>query len=71
MKLIPLLVHMHHDTELSSKASALCKAMYYSFPRADISKIILNTLTQIACKSLTNIPETVIRKYLKKKPEIV
>lgn len=34
--------------------------MYFSFPRADISKIILNTLTKIACKSLTNVDETVI-----------
>jgi hypothetical protein len=33
--------------------------MYFSLPRADISKIILNTLTQIACKSLTNVDETV------------
>ncbi|CAF0712645.1 unnamed protein product, partial [Brachionus calyciflorus] len=64
MKLIPLLVHMHHDTILSAKASQLCKSMYNSFPRADISKIILNTLTQIACKSLTSIPET-ITFYLK------
>lgn len=59
MKLVPLLVHMHHDNVLSARAKNLCKSMYYSFPRADISKIILNTLTQIACKSLTNISETV------------
>ena len=33
--------------------------MFYSFPRADISKIILNVLTKLACKSLTNIHETI------------
>jgi hypothetical protein len=43
------------------KAKDLCKAMYYSFPRADISKIILGTLTRLACKSLTTIHETVSR----------
>jgi len=59
LKLIPLLVHMHHDTALSAKAKNLCKAMYYVYPRADISAIILNTLTLIACRSLSNIFETV------------
>ena len=59
LRLIPLLVHMHHDTYLSSKAKNLCQAMFYSFPRPDISKVILNTLTHIVCKNLTNIHETV------------
>jgi hypothetical protein len=33
--------------------------MFYSFPRADISRIILNVLTKLACKSFTNIHETI------------
>jgi hypothetical protein len=59
MKLIPLLVHMHHDTIISAKARKLCREMLNSYPRIDISKIILNTLTQIACKAVTNIHETI------------
>lgn len=38
--------------------------MYHSFPRADVSKIVLKTLTKMSCKSLTNIHETV-RFYMK------
>lgn len=59
LTLIPLLIHMHHDTILSSKAKSLCKAMYYAYPRPDIDKIIINTITLIACKSMMNIGETV------------
>jgi hypothetical protein len=41
------------------QAKNLCQIMFYSFPRGDISRVILNTITKIACKSLTNIYETV------------
>lgn len=51
------------------KAKNLCQSMYFSFPRTDISKIILNTLTKIACKSLTNVDETV-RNHIKKRRKL-
>jgi len=70
LKLIPLLVHMHHDIALSARAKNLCKIMFYVYPRADISAIILNTLTMIASKSLSNIFETVmfLIKLLEEEP---
>jgi hypothetical protein len=70
LRLIPLLTHMHHNPYLSSRAKNLCQAMFYSFPRPDISKIILNTLTKIACKSQTNIHDTIcfFLKLLREEP---
>jgi integrator complex subunit 7 len=58
IKLLPILVNMHHDTQISLKANRVCRWMYDSFPRTDIRTIVLNILTKISSKSLTNINET-------------
>ncbi|CAG5118380.1 unnamed protein product [Candidula unifasciata] len=61
LKLIPILQHMHHDTETATKAMDLCQSLLTSFPAGKFVMLTLCTMTQLTIKSLLNIQDHVTR----------
>ncbi|CAL1526762.1 unnamed protein product [Lymnaea stagnalis] len=61
LKLVPILQHMHHDTETATKASELCQSVLTCYPARKFVTLTLDTLTKLTVKSLLRLQEHVVR----------
>ncbi|XP_059168675.1 integrator complex subunit 7-like [Physella acuta] len=73
LRLIPILQHMHHDTETATKAIDLCQSVLTSYPARKFVVLTLQTLTQLTIKTLLNLQDQVLRllSYLTSDPRNV
>ncbi|XP_017781296.1 PREDICTED: integrator complex subunit 7 [Nicrophorus vespilloides] len=70
LQLIPILQHMHHDTNTAAMVRNLCIELLPTYPAEEFVLTILNTLTQLAAATLVDIPSQVLLllQYLKTDP---
>uniref|UniRef100_A0A2C9JPR4 Integrator complex subunit 7 n=1 Tax=Biomphalaria glabrata TaxID=6526 RepID=A0A2C9JPR4_BIOGL len=61
LRLIPILQHMHHDTETAAKAIELCQTVLRNFSDKKFITLSLQTLTRLTIKSLPNLQDHVVR----------
>lgn len=59
LQLIPILQHMYHDVQTSSKARQVCLELLSSFPSQKFVVQTLKTMTKLACQSLVDIQSQV------------
>lgn len=66
LQLIPVLKHMHHDTNTANLVKSLCIDLLPKYPAEEFVNIILSTLSQLSCETLVDIPDqvTLLLSYL-------
>lgn len=66
LQLIPVLKHMHHDANTAALVKSLCINLLPKYPSEDFVVVILNSLTQLSCATLVDIPDqvTLLLTYL-------
>lgn len=66
LQLIPVLKHMHHDTNTADLVKSLCIDLLPKYPAEEFVNIILSTLSQLSCETLVDIPDqvTLLLNYL-------
>lgn len=66
LQLIPVLKHMHHDANTAALVKSLCRNLLPKYPSEDFVVMILNSLTQLSCATLVDIPDqvTLLLTYL-------
>lgn len=66
LKLIPVLKYMHHDASNAALVKTLCINLLPKYPSEGFVIVILDSLTQLSCATLVDIPDQVnlLIKYL-------
>lgn len=59
LQLIPVLRHMHHDANTAALVKSLCKNLLPKYPSENFVIVILDSLTQLSCATLVDIPDQV------------
>ncbi|XP_053952454.1 integrator complex subunit 7 [Anastrepha ludens] len=59
LQLIPVLRHMHHDSNTSSLVKDLCLNLLPKYPAESFVVAILDSLTQLSARTLTGVPDQV------------
>lgn len=59
MQLIPVLKHMHHDATTAALVKSLCIKLLPQYPSEHFVVVILDSLTQLSCSTLVDIPDQV------------
>ncbi|XP_011184460.1 integrator complex subunit 7 [Zeugodacus cucurbitae] len=59
LQLIPVLRHMHHDSNTSTLVKDLCLNLLPKYPAESFVVAILDTLTQLSIRTLTGVPDQV------------
>lgn len=59
LQLIPVLRHMHHDAHTAALVKSLCKNLLPKYPSENFVIVILDSLTQLSCETLVDIPDQV------------
>lgn len=57
--LIPVLRHMHHDANTAAMVKTLCLNLLPKYPSENFVIVILDTLSELSCATLIDIPEQV------------
>lgn len=66
LQLIPVLRHMHHDANTAALVKTVCVNLLPKYPSESFVIVILDSLTQLTCTTLVDIPDQVnlLLKYL-------
>lgn len=66
LKLIPVLKHMHHDTNTAAMVKSLCNNLLPKYPSEEFVTVILSTVSQLSSETLVDIPDqvTLLLQYL-------
>lgn len=66
LQLIPVLRHMHHDAKTAAMVKSLCTNLLPKYPSENFIVVILDSLTQLSCATLVDIPDQVnlLLRYL-------
>lgn len=66
LQLIPVLRHMHHDANTAALVKQLCINLLPKYPSENFVVVILDSLTQLSCATLIDIPDqvTLLLTYL-------
>lgn len=66
LQLIPVLRHMHHDANTAALVKTVCVNLLPKYPSESFVIVILDSLTQLTCATLVDIPDQVnlLLKYL-------
>lgn len=66
LQLIPVLRHMHHDAATAALVKTVCVNLLPKYPSESFVIVILDSLTQLTCATLVDIPDQVnlLLKYL-------
>lgn len=59
LQLIPVLKHMHHDANTAAMVKTLCVNLLPKYPSENFVIVILDTLSELSCSTLIDIPEQV------------
>lgn len=59
LQLIPVLKHMHHDANTAALVKTLCVNLLPKYPSENFVVVILDSLTQLSCATLVDIPDQV------------
>lgn len=59
LQLIPVLKHMHHDANTAAMVKTLCVDLLPKYPSESFVIVILDTLSELSCSTLIDIPEQV------------
>lgn len=59
LQLIPVLRHMHHDANTAALVKTLCVNLLPKYPSENFVVVILDSLTQLSCATLVDIPDQV------------
>lgn len=59
LQLIPVLKHMHHDANTAAMVKTLCVNLLPKYPSENFVIVILDTLSELSCATLIDIPEQV------------
>lgn len=59
LQLIPVLWHMHHDANTAALVKTLCINLLPKYPSENFVVVILDSLTQLSCATLVDIPDQV------------
>lgn len=59
LQLIPVLRHMHHDANTAALVKMLCRNLLPKYPSENFVVVILDSLTQLSCATLVDIPDQV------------
>lgn len=59
LQLIPVLRHMHHDANTAALVKTLCINLLPKYPSEEFVVVILDSLTQLSCATLVDIPDQV------------
>lgn len=59
LQLIPVLKHMHHDANTAAMVKTLCVNLLPKYPSESFVIVILDTLSELSCATLIDIPEQV------------
>lgn len=59
LQLIPVLKHMHHDTNTAAMVKSLCINLLPKYPAEEFVTVILSTLSQLSCETLVDLPDQV------------
>lgn len=59
LQLIPILRHMHHDANTAALVRTLCLNLLPKYPSASFIVVILDSLTELSCDTLIDIPDQV------------
>lgn len=59
LQLIPVLRHMHHDANTAALVKKVCVDLLPKYPSESFVIVILDSLTQLTCAILVNIPDQV------------
>lgn len=59
LQLIPVLRHMHHDANTAALVKNLCVNLLPKYPSESFIIVILDSLTQLSCATLVDIPDQV------------
>lgn len=59
LQLIPVLRHMHHDANTAALVKTLCINLLPKYPSETFVVIILDSLTQLSCATLVDVPDQV------------
>lgn len=59
LQLIPVLRHMHHDANTAALVKSLCQNLLPKYPSENFVVVILDSLTQLSCATLVDIPDQV------------
>lgn len=59
LQLIPVLRHMHHDANTAALVKTLCTNLLPKYPSENFIIVILDSLTQLSCATLVDIPDQV------------
>lgn len=59
LQLIPVLRHMHHDANTAALVKTLCVNLLPKYPSENFVVVILDSLTQLSCATLIDIPDQV------------
>ncbi|XP_036336528.1 integrator complex subunit 7 [Rhagoletis pomonella] len=59
LQLIPVLRHMHHDSNTSTLVKDLCLNLLPKYPAESFVVAILDSLTQLSARTLTGVPDQV------------
>ncbi|GFS17810.1 integrator complex subunit 7 [Elysia marginata] len=60
LKLIPILQHMHHDSDSAKKALALCTSVLSCYPGENFVSLTLTTMTKLTVKSLVGVQDHIL-----------
>ncbi|CAD7004330.1 integrator complex subunit 7 [Ceratitis capitata] len=73
LQLIPVLRHMHHDSNTSTLVKDLCLNLLPKYPAESFVVAILDTLTQLSIRTLTGVPDQVklLLDFLQDKRKLV
>lgn len=59
LQLIPILRHMHHDANTAALVKTVCIDLLPKYPAESFVIVILDSLTQLTCSTLIDIPDQV------------
>lgn len=59
LQLIPVLRNMHHDANTAALVKTLCINLLPKYPSEEFVVVILDSLTQLSCATLVDIPDQV------------